>query len=236
VSRSPPGAGTDPTEGGISTSSRGRALPPEGLHFGAPPPAHHSLRDRYRLSGRAPTAPDAGAIKVRAQRALRQAAERAAAVGALAEGLALFDRALELTEDERERAAILERAGAVAHRAGDADADAAAGRYRAAGEVHAAAGRARERLGVRAHELRALRYVRAPAELLAPLRELDASLAEEHDALSALASASLAFTLYQCGQHEEALVVASRAIETAEGSGARGELLQARGAQASVLA
>ena len=181
-----------------------------------------------------PAAADAGSIRERARAALREAAERAAAVGALAEALSFFDRAAELAGDERERASILERAGAVAHRAGEAEL--AAERYAAAGEVHAAAGRERERLGVRAHELRALRYVRAPAELLPALRELDAALADEHDAVSALAGSVLAFTLYQCGEPEEALRVASRAIETAERSGARGELLQSLAAQASALA
>jgi tetratricopeptide (TPR) repeat protein len=182
----------------------------------------------------APSAEDADQIRARAGAALDQAAERAGAVGALAEALRLFDRAVELIDDELQRSRTLERAGAVAHRGGDADA--AAARYRRAGEVHAAAGRGRERLRTRAHELRALRYVRSPAELLSPLRELDAQLADEPDAISALAGAALAFTLYQCGEHQEALEVASRAIDAAEATGAYGELLQALGAQATALA
>jgi hypothetical protein len=48
--------------------------------------------------------------------------EWGAAVGALHEALSLFERALDLTDDEHERAAIFEASGFVGYRAGDIDA------------------------------------------------------------------------------------------------------------------
>jgi class 3 adenylate cyclase/predicted ATPase len=182
----------------------------------------------------APTAPDADSIRARAAATLGDAAERAAAVGALGEALSLFDQAAALIADEADRATVLEQAGAVAHRAGEAEA--AAERYRSAGELHDTAGRERRALGARAHQLRSLRYLRSPAELLGELREVDERLADQPDAASALAGSALAFTLYQCGQSGEALTVAQRAVQTAERSAALGELIQALAAQASALA
>jgi len=180
-----------------------------------------------------PRAPDAADLLGRAGTTLREAAERAAAVGSLEEAISLLDRAAELAEDEGEQAIILERAGAVGQRAGLTEA--AAEHYRRAGELHAQAGRERARQAARAHELRARRYERAAAEMLPELRELDASLAGQADAPSALAASVLAFTLYQCGRHEEALAVAQRATETAEACHASTELVMSLGAQASAL-
>ncbi|MGO9973634.1 MAG: adenylate/guanylate cyclase domain-containing protein [Solirubrobacteraceae bacterium] len=168
-----------------------------------------------------PKADDVASIRERARAMLGAAAERAAAVGALTEALSLFDRAAELAVDELDRATILERAGTVAFRVGDADA--AHQRYIAAQEIHAAAGRERAQLRVSAHDLHALSYVRAPSELLPALRELDAALGEEHDAVSALARSVFAFALYQCGDHEQALSVATRAVQIAEECGDHGE-------------
>jgi class 3 adenylate cyclase/tetratricopeptide (TPR) repeat protein len=176
---------------------------------------------------------DAGLIRDRARGAMRAAAERAASVAALAESLALFDRALVLTDDERDRAGLLERAGSVAHRAG-AGQD-AADRYGAAARLHVAAGRTRDGLRARAHELRSLRHLRDPAELLGAQREIDAAAAAESDDVAALAASTLAFTLYQCGRHEEALETAVRAVDVATRCNAAPELLMALAAQASAL-
>ncbi|HUO71756.1 MAG TPA: adenylate/guanylate cyclase domain-containing protein [Solirubrobacteraceae bacterium] len=181
-----------------------------------------------------PKGDDAGEIGARAQQALRTAAERSAAVGALADALALFDRAVELTPDERERAGVLERAGLVASRAGEAAA--AAERYRASAELHAAAGRRREQLAARAHELRSVQYVRSPSELLPALQALDAALSDAEDRASALAAATLAFTLYQLGEPEQALTVARRGVRIAEACGDWGVLLHALGQQGHALA
>jgi len=112
---------------------------------------------------------------------LRGAAERAAEVGSLNEALSLFDRAQDLSDDERERAALLEAAGFVGYRAGDIDA--VTTRYRAAHELHAAAGRTGERRRLRAKELHAACYVRAPADLLPDARELYREVHEQHDAI-----------------------------------------------------
>jgi class 3 adenylate cyclase len=99
-----------------------------------------------------PGADDAKALRRRAGSALGDAADRAAAVGSLTEALAFLDRATELEADEQGRAVLLERAGAVAHRSGDAAA--AAARYHAAADAHAAAGRVGEQHAARAHDLR----------------------------------------------------------------------------------
>ena len=58
-----------------------------------------------------PDADDAAAVKARAQAALVRAGERAESLGAAGEALRYLERAAELTEDLRERAALLDRAG-----------------------------------------------------------------------------------------------------------------------------
>ncbi len=181
-----------------------------------------------------PRGDDVAEIRMRAQSALRLAAERAAAVGALADALSLFDRAIELSDDERARAALLEAAGLVAFRAGLADP--AAMRWGAAAELHAAAGRQRSSLAARTQRLRMLQYERSPNELLPQLRELDAALADIDDHASALAAATLSFTLYQLGEPEESLAVASRAARVAEACADWAELIHALGQEASALA
>jgi predicted ATPase len=180
-----------------------------------------------------PNAEDAHQIRERARAALREAAELAAAVGALTEALSLFDRVAELTTEQSERAAVLERAGAVAFRAGDAKASSA--RYRAAQEIHTRLGRQREALRVRAHELQARYHIAPAADLVSELRELDVALGDERDAIKALAGNVLAFSLYQCGMHEEALAVASRSVAIAQECGDEGELGAGLAAQASAL-
>jgi tetratricopeptide (TPR) repeat protein len=67
------------------------------------------------------------------------------------------------------------------------------------------------------------------------LRKLDAQLGDQRDAVKALAGSVLAFSLYQCGMHEEALAVASRSAAIAEECGDRDQLVGALGAQASAL-
>ncbi len=181
-----------------------------------------------------PKAGDIETIKERARMMLRAAAERSAAVGAVTEALSMFDKAVELEVDERAQATLLERAATVAYRSGSSDA--AAERYRGAEEIHAAAGRTRERLRVRAQHLRALSLFRPPADLLPALRELDAELGDHQDSVKALAGGVLAFALYQCGEGAEALAVASRALETAETCGDQAEVVHALGAQGSALA
>ena len=181
-----------------------------------------------------PRAADVDEIEARARTALRAAARRAAAVGALADALLLYDRTLELTSDEHDRASVLEDAGLVAWRADEPEA--AAARYRTAAELHAAAGRRREALTARAQELRWLQYERSPHELLPALRELDQELAGDDDHASALAAATLSFTLYQLGENEEALAAARRGARIAEGCGDHAELVHALSQEGSALA
>ena len=181
-----------------------------------------------------PNAADVREIQAQARDALRAAAQRAAAVGALTDALALYDRTVQLTEDEHDRATLLEDAGLVAWRADEPDA--AAQRHRAAAELHAAAGRRREELTARAQELRWLQYERSPHELLPALRELDQALAGEDDHASALAAATLSFTLYQLGENEEALSAARRGTRIAEGCGDWAELVHALAGEGSALA
>jgi class 3 adenylate cyclase len=69
-----------------------------------------------------PYAPDASAIRTRARSMLVRAGERAAALGASTEAHAYFEQAVSLTEDDEDRAALLEQAGEMARRAGDPEA------------------------------------------------------------------------------------------------------------------
>lgn len=164
---------------------------------------------------------------------LRAAADRAAAVGTLHEALSLFDRALDLTDDEHERAAILEAGGFVGYRAGEIDA--ATTRYRAAQDLHAAAGRTAQRHRVRAMDLRAACYGRASDEVLPDARALYAEVGEQRDAVAVLAGNVFAYTLYQSRQPEEALRIALRTAAAAEAHGDHGELAFALGVQGSAL-
>src|SRR3984885_672935 len=165
-----------------------------------------------------PRADDVESIKRRTVATLTAAAERAAAVGALNEALSLFDRAVALTDDERERAAIFEAAGFVGYRAGDIDAARAADGQR-----------------VRAKELRAAGYVHAASDVLPAARELYDEVRDQPDAVAALAGNVLAYTLYQSGQSVQALGIASETASIAEECGDHGELAFALGVQGSAL-
>ena len=97
--------------------------------------------DAYRL---APDDDDAAEIRDQALRTLVRAAERAASLAAPGEAERLIGAAIDLTEDDRERAALLERAGIFALTDGQpATADGrlteAAAVFERLGDVHAAA-------------------------------------------------------------------------------------------------
>src|SRR5262249_38187785 len=109
--------------------------------------ASHYL-EAYRAS---PDAEDAAGIREHARSTLIRAAERAASLAAGDEAQRYFEQAAELTEDPGEVAALLERAGRVAWRAGHGEDahglfEAAIERFEAAGLAHAAA-RTAARLG-----------------------------------------------------------------------------------------
>jgi class 3 adenylate cyclase/tetratricopeptide (TPR) repeat protein len=76
--------------------------------------ASHYL-DAYRA---APADPDAAEIKSKARETLVRAARRAESLAAHEEAWRYFDRALELTEDELQRAGLLEQSGEQARSAG----------------------------------------------------------------------------------------------------------------------
>ena len=90
-------------------------------------------------------------------------------------------------------------------------------------------------LVARAQESRWLQYERSPHELLPALRELYQALAGDDDHASALAAATLSFTLYQLGENEEALAAAQRGVRIAEGCGDHAELVHALAQEGSAL-
>jgi tetratricopeptide (TPR) repeat protein len=92
----------------------------------------------------APDAPDAPEIKGKAREALIRAGERAESLGAAAEAKRYLGQAADLSDDPRERAALLDRAGWLAYHAADLDGAArmlgeSVELYEAEGEIHAAA-------------------------------------------------------------------------------------------------
>ncbi len=169
-----------------------------------------------------PTAPDAESIRDRALAATLQAARRAASVGALREAIALFDQAAEIDSDERKRAQHMVEAARCAEQ--DRDHVTAAEHYARAGQLHEAAGRAREALALRARELYAYRWTQPAAELVEPLRSVHDGLADGQDAASAAAGAALAGLLYGNGEADAADTIAADAARAARTAGAQEEL------------
>jgi tetratricopeptide (TPR) repeat protein len=181
-----------------------------------------------------PTAEDADEIRARALRLTLDAAQRADAVGALNEAVALFARAAEIETDERRRAEHLIRAARCAERYGNQE-TVAAGHYAAARELHEHAGRRREALALRARELHAYQWSRPSSELTGPLRDVYTALEDEHDAAFADAAASLADILYVNGEPDSAALIAAQAAEAAEQAGAHEELGVALNCRACAL-
>jgi predicted ATPase/class 3 adenylate cyclase len=96
--------------------------------------AHY--RDAFQAD---PKAPDAEELRVAAQQWLRRAGERAAALAATEDARRLFDEAVHLVVDALDRAALLERAGELAHAANESAL--AAERLQEAHHIYEAAGR-----------------------------------------------------------------------------------------------
>jgi class 3 adenylate cyclase/tetratricopeptide (TPR) repeat protein len=99
------------------------------------------LLDAYRLD---PDAADAEPLRARAHAALLRAGERAASLGASAEGRRYFEQAAELADEPVEQAAALRRAGEMALATGASDHagslfERALTLYETAGETHSAA-------------------------------------------------------------------------------------------------
>ncbi len=181
-----------------------------------------------------PTDPDTAEIRRRALRLTLDAAQRADAVGALNQAVALFAQAARIEPDAAQRADHLVRAARCAERYGNQE-KLAAEHYAAARELHTQSGRNREALRLRARELYVYRWSRPPAELVVPLREVYQTLRGERDAAFADAAASLAAILYADGAAESAERIAAEAAEAAEKSGAYAELGLALNCRASAL-
>ncbi len=180
-----------------------------------------------------PHAADARAIRQRALATLLTAARRAASIGSLREAETMFERAVEIDEDEQARASHLVEAARCAEHYGDQAA--AARHYAAARELHEASGRPREALALRARELYAYRWTRPAAELIEPLRTLHESLDEVPDTAFAAAAAALAGALYLGGDGAAAEVIAGEAARAARQAGAFAELGLALNCRASAL-
>jgi tetratricopeptide (TPR) repeat protein len=102
--------------------------------------AAHYL-DAYEAT---PEAADSGEVREKACKALVRAGERAESLAAAAEAQRYLGRAASLTDDPRERAALLDRAGWLAYHAADLDSSTrllgeSVALYEAEGETHAAA-------------------------------------------------------------------------------------------------
>jgi predicted ATPase/class 3 adenylate cyclase len=162
-----------------------------------------------------PDAADAAQIKAQAQGMLIRAAERAASLAAAAEARRYFEQAVELTDDETRRAALLDEAGEMARRAGDPDAarrlfEQSIELYEAASDTHAAA-RVHLRLG---HLDNA---TGRRDEAIDRLENVLAAISDdEPDEDLALLAASLAFAYWYSGDVERAAERAELALDIAE--------------------
>jgi predicted ATPase/class 3 adenylate cyclase len=162
-----------------------------------------------------PDAADAAQIKAQAQGMLIRAAERAASLAAAAEARRYFEQAVELTDDETRRAALLDEAGEMARRAGDPDAarrlfEQSIELYEAAPDTHAAA-RVHLRLG---HLDNA---TGRRDEAIDRLENVLAAISDdEPDEDLALLAASLAFAYWYSGDVERAAERAELALDIAE--------------------
>jgi predicted ATPase/class 3 adenylate cyclase len=160
-------------------------------------------------------AADAAQIKAQAQGMLIRAAERAASLAAAAEARRYFEQAVELTDDETRRAALLDEAGEMARRAGDPDAarrlfEQSIELYEAAPDTHAAA-RVHLRLG---HLDNA---TGRRDEAIDRLENVLAAISDdEPDEDLALLAASLAFAYWYSGDVERAAERAELALDIAE--------------------
>jgi predicted ATPase len=181
-----------------------------------------------------PNAPDAPELRTRALRLTLEAAQRAEAVGALNEAIALYDQAAQIEVDDSRHIEHLVQAARCAERYGNQE-EIAARRYAAAGELHERAGRTREMLRLRARELYTYRGSRPPGELIVPLREVYDALRGTQDAEFADTAVALASMLYSGGEADEAERVAAEAVLAAERAGARPELAMAVNLRACAL-
>ena len=174
------------------------------------------LSSHYLSAYRAdPTAPDAAAIQERACRALTQAGERAASLAAAAEAQSYFEQAAELSSDALAQAALTDRAGQMARRAGamgDARAllDRAHDTYLRLGEIRAAALASALLAEIDFIEGHGHQAVDRLEPALATLQD------EEPGAVVAAVTAQLGRFLVLTDQEDRAAPILERALELAE--------------------
>ena len=159
--------------------------------------------------------PEADALGAQARIALRAAAERASALGAHEQALALLEQALGVTTDPDDRAALLELAG---------DAASSAGRHDAAERHFLAAVEGRRSLGDRAGAARAIaalggallqaRRATDARMLLEPAAAEFEDLATEPSVIALGGQLSRAFMFEE--DHRRAVEVADRVLAAAE--------------------
>jgi len=170
------------------------------------------LIDAYEA---APEADDAPVIRERARAQLERAGDRAGSLGASFEAQLYFDRAAGLAADPVARAELLERAGAMAWRAGDSERaterlEEAARRFAESGDTHASA-RISGRLG---------EIMWQTGRLEEALEQMEAAYAtlggDEEDADTAALAAELGRLHFFAGNRERALERIEQALATAE--------------------
>ncbi|MEX2547874.1 MAG: AAA family ATPase, partial [Chloroflexota bacterium] len=172
------------------------------------------LAEHYAAAYRnAPSGAEADALAGQARIALRAAAERAANLGSKAQAVAFLTRALEMTEDPGERAALLERAAREATDAtpevARAHFDDAMSLYRMLGDL---SGMARSATGISI----ALNQQYRPAEAVPILEQAvedTVGIASEPDAIRMLAELARSYALIR---HPKALDLVDRVLELAE--------------------
>ena len=174
----------------------------------------------------APDAPDALEIKELACKALTQAGERAASLAAAAEAQSYFEQAAELSSDTRAQAALVDRAGQMARRAGaivEARAllDRAHDAYEAQGEVRSAA--------LVSALLAEIDFIEGHAQQAVARLEpaLETLKGEEPDGVVAAVTAQFGRFLVLSEHEDRALPILERALEMAETLGAPEPLAEA---------
>jgi len=191
--------------------------------------AHHL--DAYAA---APDAEDATAIRDRARELLTRAGDRAASLGATAEAQRAYERALELTDDDRVRATFHERAGTMA--ISGARADEAAPHFERAvtlleqvGELHAAA-----RVSAKLAEIVWDRG-RLEEGLDSMSRAFDVLSSEEPDEDIAALAAQLGRFLFFAADVDHALARIETALDIAEALSLPEVLAQAMNTKALIM-
>jgi class 3 adenylate cyclase len=163
----------------------------------------------------APEAPDALEIKERAREALAQAGERAASLAAAAEAQRYFEQAAELSEDKLVHAALTDRAGQMAWRAGEpvearALLNHAHDAYEAEDEIRPAA-----RVSARLAELDFLEgHAQQAVARLEPA--LEALTGEEPDEVVAVLAGQLGRFLVLSDDGDRAVPILEQALQLAE--------------------